>query len=129
MTDDEKKLVAWNAAQTVDGFNKELYRKDACGAWIMWDKYGDTNSIYGWQVDHICPQNLLSSLGYSQKKIDDPKNLRALQHQNNASKGDDYPGYIAVVTSEGRGNVERRIGKTVNTIKQAFLKELYPLIP
>lgn len=129
MTDEEKKIVAWNAAQTVDGFNKELYRKDACGAWIMWDKYGDTNSIYGWQVDHICPQNLLSSLGYSQKEIDDPKNLRALQHQNNASKGDDYPGYISVITSEGRGNIENRRGRTVNKIKQAFLKELYPLIP
>lgn len=129
MTEDEKKLSAWIAAQTVEGFNADLYRKDACGAWIMWDKYGDTSSIYGWEVDHICPQKLLSSLGYSQAAIDHPKNLRAMQHQNNASKGDDYPGYISVITSEGRGNVENRRGRTVNAVKQSFLKELYPRIP
>ena len=33
--------------------------------------------------------------------IDNSLNLRALQHENNASKSDDYPSYTAVVTSEG----------------------------
>lgn len=127
MSDDEKKYYAWQVAQVVDGYDKNLIRKDACGAWIMWDKYGDTDSIYGWQVDHICPQKKLFDLGFNQDQIDNQENLRAMQHQNNASKGDDYPSYMAVVTSEERRNVEKRIGRTVNEKKQLVLKKLYNL--
>ncbi len=127
MTEDDKKKYAWQAAQIVDNYDENLIRKDACGAWIMWDKYGDTDSIYGWQVDHICPQKKLLDLGFSQDQIDEKENLRALQHQNNASKGDDYPSYMAVVTSEERRNVEKRIGRTVNEKKQSVLKKLYNL--
>ena len=47
----------WEKAQTVDGFNPDMYRKDPCGAWIVWDKYGVQDSIYGWQIDHIYPQS------------------------------------------------------------------------
>ena len=127
MTEEDKKKIAWLSAQEVDGFNKDLFRKDACGAWIMWDKYGDTDSIYGWQIDHICPRKMLSALGFSLDQIDHPKNLRALQHQNNASKGDDYPSYMAVITAEERKNVEKRIGRTINASKQIDLKKLFNL--
>lgn len=109
----------------MDGFNADLYRKDACGAWIIWDKYGDTDSIYGWQVDHICPQNLLSSLGYSQTVIDNPKNIRDLQHQNNASKGDDYPEYHSVVTSKGLNKIEERHTHIVDCAKREELRKFY----
>ena len=37
----------------MDGYDPTLFRKDACGAWIIRDKYGDSDSIYGWQIDHI----------------------------------------------------------------------------
>ena len=116
---------AWNRATVVEGFDKNRYRKDACGAWIIRNKYGDTDSLYGWEVDHIVPQSLLRDKGFSDSLIDNSLNLRALQHENNASKQDDYPSYTAVVTSEGTENVRVTKFLEVNSKKQEALKKLY----
>lgn len=117
----------WNRASAVEGYDPTRFRKDACGAWIMWDKYGDTDSLYGWEVDHIVPQALLEEKGFSKEMIDRQENLRALQHENNASKSDDYPSYTAVVTSEGTENVRTWKFLEVNAKKQEMLKRLYNL--
>lgn len=116
---------AWNRATVVEGYDKSRYRKDACGAWIIRNKYGDTDSLYGWQVDHVVPQSLLRDKGFSESMIDNNLNLRALQHENNASKNDDYPSYTAVVTSEGTENVRVTNFLEVNRKKQEALKKLY----
>ena len=116
---------AWNRATVVEGYDKSRYRKDACGAWIIRNKYGDTDSLYGWQIDHIVPQSLLRDMGFSDSMIDNSTNLRALQHENNASKNDDYPSYTAVVTSEGTENVRVTKFLEVNSKKQEALKKLY----
>lgn len=118
---------AWNRATIVDGYDKNRFRKDACGAWIIWDKYGDTDSLYGWVIDHVVPQSLLREKGFSQEMIDHPVNLRALQHENNTSKSEDYPSYTAVVTSEGSENIKEWSFLQVNEKKQKALKELYNL--
>lgn len=118
---------AWNRATIVEGYDKNRFRKDACGAWIIWDKYGDTDSLYGWVIDHVVPQSLLQEKGFSQEMIDHPANLRALQHENNSSKSDDYPSYTAVVTSEGSENIKEWSFLQVNEKKQKALKELYNL--
>ena len=118
---------AWNRATIVEGYDKNRFRKDACGAWIIWDKYGDTDSLYGWVLDHVVPQSLLQEKGFSQEMIDHPANLRALQHENNSSKSDDYPSYTAVVTSEGSENIKEWSFLQVNEKKQKALKELYNL--
>ena len=124
MTEEQIQEV-WNRATVVEGFDKNRYRKDACGAWIIRNKYGDTDSLYGWQVDHIVPQSLLRDKGFSESMIDNSLNLRALQHENNASKSDDYPSYTAVVTSEGTENVRVTKFLEVNSKKQEALKKLY----
>ena len=126
MTEEQIQEV-WNRASVVEGYDKSRYRKDACGAWIIRNKYGDTDSLYGWVVDHIIPQSLLREKGISESMIDNSLNLRALHHENNASTSDDYPSYTAVVTSEGTENV--RIAKflEVNSKKQEALKKLYNL--
>ena len=116
---------AWNRANIVEGFDKNRYRKDACGAWIIRNKYGDTDSRYGWEVDHIVPQSFLRDKGFSESMIDNSLNLRALQHENNESKSDDYPSYTAVVTSEGTENVRVTKFLEVNSKKQEALKKLY----
>jgi len=115
----------WNRATAVDGFDKSRFRKDACGAWIIWDKYGDNDSLYGWEIDHIVPESLLREKGYSEMMIDNILNLRALQHENNTSKSDDYPSYTSVVTSEGTENVRLTKFLEVNSRKQEALKKLY----
>lgn len=35
---DNDKISAWSKASIVDGYNENLFRKDACGAWIAWEK-------------------------------------------------------------------------------------------
>lgn len=117
----------WNRATAVEGYDKNRFRKDACGAWIIRDKYGDDDSLYGWEIDHIVPQSLLEEKGYSRKDIDKYENLRALQHENNASKSDDYPSYTSVVTSEGTENVNVTNFLEVNEKKQEMLRKLYNL--
>lgn len=121
------KLAAWEAAQKVDNYDPKMFRKDACGAWIVWAKYNQQDSIYGWEVDHIYPQSKLEGRGYTEQQINAAANLRALQHQNNASKGDDYPIYMAVVSSEENKNVEQRRSLEVNQEKQKELENLYHL--
>lgn len=124
---EEQIQSAWDRATIVEGYDKNRFRKDACGAWIIRDKYDDKDSLYGWQIDHIAPQALLEEKGFSQDMIDNPINLRALQHENNNSKSDDYPSYTAVVTSEGTKNVKIWKFLVVNSKKQEALKELYNL--
>ena len=110
LSEEEKKRHAWQYTTIGAGYDPNMYRKDACGAWIRWDMYGQQDSLYGWQVDHIYPQ--------SRGGDDNPLNLRALQHQNNASKGDDYPSYEAVITSKNNTNIEQRRSLTVNDDKR-----------
>ena len=127
MTEEELKQEAWRNAVIVTDYDANKFRKDACGAWIMWDKYNVTDSVFGWQIDHIYPQSKLKERGFSQDAIDNPANIRAMQHQNNQSKGADYPDYIAVVTSQDNRNVLQRTSLSINAKKQAELKQLYNL--
>lgn len=64
----------WDKASIIDGLNPKIYRKDACGALIMRDKYGMHNP-FGWEIDHIFPQSLGGK--------DDLDNLRPLHYQDN----------------------------------------------
>lgn len=121
----ELKRSVWEKAQIVEGFNSDMYRKDPCGAWIAWDKYGVQDSVYGWEVDHIYPQSLLEERGFDDDAINDIRNLRPMQHENNASKSDDYPSYTAVITSEGNKNVYKEMNLTVNKVIRDLLDQIF----
>jgi 5-methylcytosine-specific restriction endonuclease McrA len=108
---------AWDNATKVDNYDPDQFRKDVCGAWIIRNHYGQRNSIYGWEIDHVYPQ----SLGGDNNE----ENLRAMQWENNLSKGDDYPSYKAVVQSEGNKNVHTDVQYTVNDERQRILSQLY----
>lgn len=122
---DQLKRSVWDKGQKVEGFNSDLYRKDPCGAWIVWNKYGVDDSIYGWEIDHIYPKSRLVERGFSSELIDDLRNLRPMQHSNNESKSDDYPSYTAVVTSEGNKNINKETGLTVNEATRNLLSDLF----
>lgn len=84
-TDAELQAV-WNRGVIVQGEYATKERKDTCGAWIHFDKYGDTTENgYGWEVDHKKP--------VSKGGGDEIDNLQPLQWQNNRAKGDDYPAF------------------------------------
>lgn len=107
----------WNKGIVVDGYNGDLYRKDFAGAWISRKEYGNTNSILGWEIDHVYPE----AKGGGNHEV----NLRPMNWYNNRSKGDDYPGYTASLVSEGNRNVFTEVHKTVNISLQQVLSEVY----
>ena len=108
----------WKKALSVDGLDNNLYRKDPCGAIIMRDKYGKDDNPFGWEIDHIYPKSMPNS-------DDRPENLRAMQHENNLSKGDDFPSYVSAVTAEGVKNIYQRRALTINERMYNRLKEIY----
>lgn len=107
----------WDKAQTVEGYNSATIKKDGCGAWILRSEYGNTDSIFGWEIDHIYP--------VSKGGDDDFINLRAFQWENNRAKGDDYPAYKVTIQSEGNTNVYQEKQYAVNASLQEKLADLY----
>jgi hypothetical protein len=77
--DDELLVEVWIKGTIVQGYEPAEWRKDECGAWIAWSQYGNRDSDYGWEIDHIRPVDRGGS--------DDIDNLRPLQWENNASRG------------------------------------------
>ena len=115
----------WEKAQRVEGYDPARFRKDACGAWIIREHYGDKESPFGWEVDHIYPDSKLASKNVPMRLIDDPNNLRPLNRKNNESKGSDYPSYRAVITSEDNRNKEGVFEYTVNEEVRNQVEHLY----
>ena len=69
-------------------------RKDICGAWIVFEAYGDRNNEYGWEIDHIIP--------IRKGGTNDLENLQPLQWDNNVAKGDGET--VCKVTADGIHN-------------------------
>ncbi|MEQ8905144.1 HNH endonuclease signature motif containing protein [Ekhidna sp.] len=75
--------AVWRKGQTVPGYDSSSVRKDTCGAWMKRTEYGNTDSEYGWEIDHIIPA--------SKGGTDALSNLQPLQWENNRFKSDNHP--------------------------------------
>jgi hypothetical protein len=84
----------WEKGKVVPGNDPNIYRKDCCDAWIKRNEYGNRNSNYGWEIDHITPK--------SNDGGDELSNLRPLQWENNMSKSNGR--LVCVVTAKGIKN-------------------------
>lgn len=67
----------WQKGTPIQGNDPNVFRQDACGAWIKYSDYGNRSSKFGWEVDHVSPggPDILS-------------NLRPLHWRNNVEKSD-----------------------------------------
>lgn len=124
---EELKRQIWKKATPVDGYDKDVYRKDSCGAWICYDMFGNSKNDLGWEIDHIYPKSKLLELGIREDLIDNITNLRPLHWKNNRSKSDDYPNYMQSMRSEGDINVDVNIERSVNHKTQDKIKEFFEI--
>ena len=83
------RIAVWQKALVVPGLDPALVRRDSCGAWIKLADYGQTNSDFGWEIDHVLP--------VARGGADDLANLQPLQWQNNRHKGDSWPQWSCLV--------------------------------
>lgn len=81
----------WNKAKIQESVNSNIWRKDSCGAWIKRNEYGNTESDFGWEIDHVIP--------VSKGGSDDLSNLQPLHWKNNRGKGDDWPNWKCTITA------------------------------
>ena len=86
--------AVWRKAATDTNNNPNGFRKDRCSAWILRSAYGNRNSVYGWEIDHIIPNG-----------NDNLSNLQPLHWSNNAAKGNGV--LVCAVASNGVKNVRR----------------------
>lgn len=77
--EEDRKAAAWLKASVAHGHDPNHVRRDDYGWFIFWADYGDRDSAYGWEVDHIIPVSLGGT--------DHPDNLRALHWRVNCGLG------------------------------------------
>jgi len=87
----------WDTGKTVEKFDPRKWRKDDCAAWISRTEFGNSLSVFGWEVGHITP---VATGG-----TDLISNLRPLQWKNRASKQEGK--LTAPVTAYGGQNIDR----------------------
>lgn len=73
------KQKVWNKGRPYGNLDPALFQIDECGALMSFDEYGNRESEFGWETDHIIP--------IADGGTDDISNLRPLQWDNNASRG------------------------------------------
>lgn len=94
---DETVQKVWEKGTIVPIIDPSVWRKDSCGAWIGRQYYGNRNSPYGWEIDHIVPE--------SEGGSDALSNLHPLQWENNAEK--QAGRLVCVVVASGAQNIRR----------------------
>jgi hypothetical protein len=76
-------LEVWEKGAPIPGFDPAIWRYDICGWPMRFSDYGNRDSRFGWESDHILPQSLGGGHGLH--------NRQPLQWENNDAKGDRHP--------------------------------------
>ncbi len=119
------KRLVWDKAPFIDVRHPEYGKKDPCKACIKEEEYGNQNSDYGWQIDHIYPEQKLQDAGVPQELIDHIDNLRPMHWKNNNKKSDDFPVYAADITAIGVSNLDVPRDYRINIDQINVLRNLY----
>lgn len=70
--------LVWGKGIPIPNFDDSIWRHDSFGYVMKYTEYGNTNSQYGWEVDHI--QRVADGGG------DELSNLRPLSWEANRSR-------------------------------------------
>lgn len=70
----------WAKGSVIPGFSSNIWRWDRCGSVMKFSDYGNRDSKYGWEIDHITP------VAYNGD--DKINNLQPLNWENNLKKSD-----------------------------------------
>ena len=81
--DESLKLDVWAKGVGMPHLDPAVWRWDRCGRIMRYSDHGNTDSNYGWEIDHIYPR---AKGGAS--TID---NLQPLNWQTNREKGNFFP--------------------------------------
>jgi len=68
----------WKKGRAIDGYSYDEWRHDEFGKVMKYKEYGNRDSQYGWEVDHIKPKANGGS--------DDLSNLRPLNYKSNLAR-------------------------------------------
>ncbi len=66
----------WQKGLPIQGFDQNMWRSDAYGFTMRWSDYGNRNSEFGWEFDHIIPSSIIP--------LDGIGNLRPLNWRTNS---------------------------------------------
>ena len=75
-----QKDTVWAKGIPIPGYDSAVWRRDSTGSVMRYSDYGDRDSAYGWEIDHIHPDG-----------PDELWNLQPLYWLNNARKSDKLP--------------------------------------
>lgn len=73
----------FNKGSVIPDFDENIWRRDAYGHAMKYSDHGNTESEYGWEIDHIRPVAKGGQNNY--------ENLQPLFWKNNREKSDIYP--------------------------------------
>ncbi len=79
-SDNEVQKV-WEKGYEISGLDRKVWQEDSMGNKIKRDEYGNRDSDYGWEIDHIHPK--------SKGGGDELSNLQPLQWEANMKKSDE----------------------------------------